>query len=732
MTATSPSSLKERLQQALQGRYTIDREVGRGGMATVFQAQDVKHGRQVALKVLHPELAASLGAERFLREIQIAARLQHPHILPLYDSGQADGPDGGNPLLYFVMPFVEGQSLRDLLTREKRLPVEEAAKIGRDMAAALDYAHRSGVVHRDIKPENVMVHEGEAVVTDFGIAKAVSVASGDSLTQAGMAVGTPAYMSPEQASGEGEVDGRTDIYSLGCVLFEMLTGSAPFTGSTMQAVIMKRFTDPVPSVRASGAFVSAELEQVVTKSMAREPADRFQSADQVAQALGSPRVITPPNATPLATPTVTARTSIAVLPFANMSADPENEYFTDGMAEEIISALMKLQSLQVASRTSAFAFKGKNLDIRTIGEQLGVSTVLEGSVRKGGKKLRITAQLISVKDGYQLWSERYDRELEDIFEIQDEISASIVKALRVVLSDDEKRNLGRAPTDNVIAYEFYLRGRQYFHLWRKREIEYARRMFERAAEVDPEYALAYAGIADCCSFLYIYWDGSKGNLERADSASRRAIELDPLRAETHTSRGMALAFAQRFAEARTSFETALKLDPLLYEAHYFYGRALMQQGQIRASIDRFREASRLRPEDYNSAVFLGTALEAVGDHEEAREAFEMGLKRVEQHVELHPDDARALVLGAQCPYEAGQPERSLDWSRRALEIDPEDSGILYNTACIQAVQGNYDEALKILDQAVRFGFGMREWIENDPDFAPVRGDPRFKAILEKL
>jgi serine/threonine protein kinase/Flp pilus assembly protein TadD len=732
MAVTSPGSLQERLQQALAGRYTIDREVGRGGMATVFQAQDLKHGRQVALKVLHPELAASLGSERFLREIQIAARLQHPHILPLYDSGSASGPDGGQPMLYFVMPFVEGQSLRDRLTREKQLSVEDSVKIGRDMAVALDYAHRSGVVHRDIKPENVMVHEGEAVVTDFGIAKAVSVASGDSLTQAGMAVGTPAYMSPEQASGEGELDGRTDIYSLGCVLFEMLTGSAPFTGSTMQAVIMKRFTDPVPSVRASGAFVSAELERVVTKSLAKDPGDRFQSADLVAQALGSPRVVTPPNATPLATPTVGVRTSIAVLPFANMSADPENEYFTDGMAEEIINALMKVQSLQVASRTSAFAFKGKNLDIRTIGEQLGVGTVLEGSVRKGGKKLRITAQLISVHDGYQLWSERYDRELEDIFEIQDEISASIVKALRVVLSEDEKRNIGRAPTENVIAYEFYLRGRQYFHLWRKREIEYARRMFERAAEVDPDYALAHAGIADCCSFLYIYWDGSKGNLERADSASRRAIELDPLRAETHTSRGMALAFAQRFAEAKTAFETALRLDPLLYEAHYFYGRALMQQGQIRASIDRFREASRLRPEDYNSPVFLATALEAVGDHDEAKAAFSMGLDRVVQHVELHPDDARALVLGAQCLYEAGQPERSVDWSRRALEIDPEDSGILYNTACLHAVRGEYDEALKVLEQAVRCGFGMREWIENDPDFAPVRGDPRFKAILEKL
>ena len=258
------TQLRDQLQSLLADRYSVEREVGRGGMATVYLAQDRKHGRQVALKVLHPELAATLGSERFLREIQIAARLQHSHILPLYDSGQAD------TLLYYVMPFVEGESLRDRLNHERPLPVEEAVRIARDIAAALDYAHRHGVVHRDIKPENVMLHEGEAIVTDFGIAKAVSVAGGESLTQVGMAVGTPAYMSPEQASGEREPDGRSDIYSLGCVLYEMLTGSAPFTGPTVQALIMKRFTDPVPSVRATRSLVTAELEAVVSRALAKD------------------------------------------------------------------------------------------------------------------------------------------------------------------------------------------------------------------------------------------------------------------------------------------------------------------------------------------------------------------------------------------------------------------------------------------------------------------------------
>jgi serine/threonine protein kinase/Flp pilus assembly protein TadD len=718
------TQLLQRLQPALRERYSVEREVGRGGMATVFLATDLKHDRKVALKVLHPELAATLGSERFLREIQIAARLQHPHILPLYDSGQAD------TLLYYVMPFVEGESLRDRLNREHQLPVEDAVTLGRDIAAALDYAHRQGVVHRDIKPENVMVHEGEAVVTDFGIAKAVSAAGRESLTQTGLAVGTPAYMSPEQASGEGEPDGRSDVYSLGCVLFEMLTGSAPFTGSTAQALITKRFTEPVPSVRAARKEVTGELELVVTKALARDPGDRFASASQVVQALGSPKVVTP-HATPLATPAVPQRKSIAVLPFVNMSNDPENEYFTDGIAEEIMNALSKIQALQVASRTSAFAFKGQKQDIRKIGEQLGVGTVLEGSARKMGNKLRVSVQLVSVKEGFQLWSERYDRDMEDVFAIQDEIAENIVKALRVVLSEDEKKAIEKAPTDNVEAYDCYLRGRQYFHQWRKRTTLFARRMFERAIELDPNFALAYAGIADCCSFTYSYWLASPEHLAEADAASLRAVQIDPELAEARTSRGLALTFARRYGEAEQEFQAAVRLNPKLFEAQYFYARAKLQQGQFAEAVALFQEACRLRPDDYQAYSFLSQAYDGLGLKAESEAAHRRTLQLVERHIELNPDDSRALNLGAIELVHAGRREQGLEWAKLALTLDPDDSQMIYNTACFYAVQGMHDDALDCLEKAVSLGWGHREWMDNDPDFESLRGHPRFEALLKQ-
>jgi serine/threonine protein kinase/Flp pilus assembly protein TadD len=720
------SQLLDRLRPALAGRYAVEREVGRGGMATVFLAQDQKHDRRVALKVLHPELAATLGSERFLREIQIAARLQHPHILPLYDSGQAD------TLLYYVMPFVEGESLRDRLNRDKQLPVEEAVKLGRDVAAALDYAHRQGVVHRDIKPENVMLHEDEAVVTDFGIAKAVQAAGGESLTQIGMAVGTPAYMSPEQASGEGEPDGRSDIYSLGCVLYEMLTGTAPFTASTVQALINKRFTEPVPSARAARKEITVELELVVTRSLARDPKDRFGNASQVVQALGSAKVMTPPNATAIATPTMAAKKSIAVLPFADMSAQKDQDYFCEGIAEEIINALSRIEALQVASRTSTFAFKGKNEDIGEIGRKLKVATVLEGSVRKAGDRLRVTAQLVNVADGYQLWSERYDRQLEDVFAIQDEIADSIVKALRVVLSDEEKKAIEKAPAADVHAYDYYLRGRQFFHQFRRTGIQFARRMFERAMEIDPGYAIAYAGAADCCSFLYMYWDGSRANLEGADAHSKKALELSPNLAEAHASRGLALSLSKRYDESEQEFQTAIRLNPKLFEARYFYGRALFQQGKYAPAAEQYEEASRVRPEDYQTALLVVPSLRSLGRDADAEATQRRGVHLAEKHLELNPDDARALYLSAGALMQLGERQRALDWASRALALDPEDSGVLYNVACVYALGGQSDEAIACLDKAVQNGFGHRAWLENDSDFDSLRGDARFTALLEKL
>ena len=716
-----------RLQSALPEHYRVEREAGRGGMATVFLAQDEKHDRQVALKVLHPELAATLGPERFLREIRVAARLNHPHIVPLHDSGKA------GELLYYVMPFVQGESLRQRLAREGRLALDDALNIAREVASALDYAHRQQIVHRDIKPENVMLHEGGALVTDFGIAKAVQAAGSEHITQTGMAIGTPAYMSPEQASGGGTPDGRSDIYSLACVLFEMLTGKAPFTGPTAQAIITKRVLEPAPSARAVRPDVPVEVDRVISRALERQPENRFATAAQFAQALVIHTGSTPPQVTPTAiTPTATPSKSVAVLPFVNMSADAENEYFTDGIAEEIINALTRIQNLRVASRTSSFAFKGKNEDISGIGRQLKVGTVLEGSVRKAGDMLRVTAQLVNVSDGYHLWSERFDRKMEDVFAIQDEIAGSIVKALRVVLSDEERRAIEQAPAADLKAYDYYLRGRQFFHQFRRTGIQFARRMFERAMEADPSYVPAYAGAADCCSFLYMYWDASKANLDGADTYSRKALEIGPERAEAHASRGLALSLSRQYAEAEREFETAIRLNPNAFEAHYFYARALNQQGKYDRAVEQYREASRVRPDDYQSAYLIGSPLRHLGRDAEALDSMRAASVAVERHLELNPDDARALCLGAAGLMSLGQQSKALEWAQRAYALDPEDSGVLYNVACVYALGGRLHDAMSCLEQAVKNGFGHREWLENDTDLDPLRSEPRFQALLLKL
>ena len=719
--------LLEGLQGALAGRYRFDREVGRGGMAMVYLAQDLKHRRPVAVKVLHPHLAANVGADRFLREIEIAAGLNHPHILTLIDSGSADG------LLYYVMPFVEGESLRGRLAREGRLPVGEAVELTRKVAGALAYAHSRGVVHRDVKPENVMLHEGEPMVTDFGIAKALSAGT-EALTQTGMSLGTPAYMSPEQASGEHEIDGRSDIYSLGCMLYEMLAGEPPFTGPTVQAIIVRRFTEPARSVRGLRPEVPEHVDRALLRALARAPEERFAAAAQLAQALApATEVRTPPDGAPtIVTASHRVARSIAVLPFADMSPAKDQDYFCEGIAEEIINALAKIDALQVASRSSAFAFKGKNQDIRQVGEQLNVATVMEGSVRKAGNRLRITAQLINVTDGYHLWSERYDRELEDVFAVQDEIAANIVKALRLVLTDEQRRAIERPQTGNVEAYEFYLRGRQFFYQFREKGLQFARRMFARAIEIDPEYARAYAGIADCSSQLYKYWDASAANLEQAESASRKALELAPDLAEAHAARGFALTLGGNHEEANREFEAAIRLDPKLYEGYLYYANGRFAEGKLAEAAKLFEQASAVRTEDYQAPALAGLCYAGLGREAEGRAAFERSVRAAERHIELNPDDPRAYYLGAIAWIRLGQLEKGLGWGDRALALDPDDAGVLYNVACLNGVAGRAESALDHLERAVQNGFGHREWIEHDPDLESLRSHPRYQALLSRL
>lgn len=451
-----------------------------------------------------------------------------------------------------------------------------------------------------------------------------------------------------------------------------------------------------------------------------------------AQALASSSLSTPTEAETVPQPVVSAAKSIAVLPFSNMSADAESEYFTDGMAEEIINALSKIQTLRVTSRTASFAFRGKSEDIAEIGQKLKVSTFLEGSVRKMGNRIRITAQLVNVADGYQLWSDRYDRELEDVFAIQDDISQAIVKALRVILTEDEKKAIEKTRKVNVEAYDYYLRGRQHIHQLSRKSLETARKMFRRAIEIDPEYALAHAGLADCSSILYMKVDARESNLIQGDAASQKALDLDPDLAEAHVARGLAVSLRKQFDEAEREFETAMRLDPKLFEAAYYFGRARMSQGRYAEAAKLFERACILRPEDYQAPGFVAQAYSSLKMRAESEAAYRRQIRLVEERLDLIPDDARACVFGAAAFACLQDTEPSAALARRALAIDPDDPMLLYNVACSYAQLHRPDDALDCLESAVDKGYGHKEWIEHDSDFDSIRETPRFKAILETM
>jgi serine/threonine protein kinase/Tfp pilus assembly protein PilF len=703
------------LNTALAGRYEIESELGTGGMATVYGARDVKHERQVAIKVLRPDITAAIGRDRFLREIRIVAQLNHPHILPLYDSGEID------ELLMYVMPLVLGESLRDRLKRDSTLSIADTLQITKDVADALAYAHGRGVVHRDIKPGNILIEDGHAMVTDFGIALAVSAAGGKRITETGVYLGTPEYMSPEQAAGEKILDGRSDQYSLACVLYEMLTGQPPFVGPSARAIIARHLTDPPPPLVTARPDVGLTMQESVLKALAKLPVDRYDTIQEFVGGLSAE----------YASESASAARSIAVLAFTNLSPDTENEYLSDGLSDEIINALSRIEDFRVASRTSAFAFKGSSEDLRSIGRRLNVRSVLEGSVRKAGNRLRVTAQLFNVADGYHLWSESYDREMKDVFVIQDEIAENVVNALQVVLSDAEKRAIQKVPTTDVEAYDYYLRGRKFFYQFRKRSLQHARQMFARAIESDPEYALAYAGVADSCSFLYMYFDSSKANLAQADEASRTALQLDPDLAEAHAARGLAFSLGGGFAEAAVEFERAIELNPKLFEAYYFFARTCFRQGKLEDAVRLFERATDVR-EDFQALLLRALAIEGLDEHERAQVAYRRALDAIQRQLDINPEDTRALTLGAGCLARLGEDERAVEWIHRADSIDPDDAVILYAIACVYGILGSCERAIEYLQKAVEAGFGNFGWIENDPDLDSLRADERYQSIISEL
>jgi adenylate cyclase len=696
--------------------YKIIEELGRGGMGVVYKAEDSKLKRTVALKVLPPDRKVTdVERARLQREAQAAAGLRHPNILTIFEIGEDNG------LSYVAMDYIPGRPLASIV-KGQTLDIDLALDYTIQIAQGLQEAHDKGIIHRDVKNENMIVdNNGHVSILDFGLA--VLCCQPEFFEDGG----TIAYMSPEQLSGR-DVDGRTDIWSLGVCLFELITGRLPFQGNYDAELEYQITNRDVPSSLDFRPETPETVAAIIEKALRKDPAERYQHIEQILAELKLARtelkngVTGDENRTP----------SIAVLPFSDLSSDQQQEYFCDGITEEIINRLAQVDGLRVVARTSSFAFKNKNSDIREIGSKLGVDTLLEGSVRKSGDQLRINAQLISCADGYHLWSEQYDRDVQDIFAIQDEIGISITDALRVTLSDKEKKALEMVPTTDVKAYDYYIRGRQYFHGLGVKGLEYARNMFTSAIIHDPHFALAYCGLADCAAMVYTYYDSNQTNIENAIIASSKALELDGELAAAHASYGLAVSLDGRYEEAEKELQIAIDLSPKLYEAYYFFARTCRSQGKLEQAAELFKKAGEVLPEDYQAPILMADTLRGLEKEDEMLKGFRHGLTVAEKHLEFNPDDARAWYLGAHALLELGDRERALEWNKKAMQLAPKDPATLYNAACLFCLMGEFEKCYECFDQAIDNGFAHRVWMETDPDLEAIRRTPRFKELLEQI
>ena len=750
----------DRIKEALAGRYVVERPVGHGGMATVFLAEERHPPRKVAIKVMDPSLSDRLGRGRFIREIEIVSTLTHPHIVPIFSAGEADG------FFFYVMPYIAGHSLRQHLAEQGSLGLHEALHVAHDVADALDYAHEHGIVHRDIKPENIMLAGGHAMVTDFGIARALHAAAGRDakLTVAGLPLGTPGYMSPEQATGSAEIDSRSDTYSLACVLYEMLYGEPPGANPSSEALTQihrRRAADRAATVDT----VPKTIDRALFTALSWNPGDRFTTTREFARALAGGGDTPQPHTAMRFATTPAARPparSIAVIPFDSLSTDPENEYFADGVTEDIITQLSKIRGLKVTSRTSVMRYKGGNRSLREIGSELGVATVLEGSVRRAGGRVRVTAQLIDVESDAHLWAETYDRDLTDIFEIQSDVASNIAEELRATLTPGLRAELRRRPTEDMEAYTLYLRGVHYSGKLTLDTSQRALRCFHEAVERDPQFTLAYLGLAN--TYLTI------------------GMGVGPM------------SPPEAFRQAKIAAERALAIDDSLIEARGILGSVhTWWDWDWEAAEDQFERANASCTECQRPYVQFGFYLAARGYHEEAihdakvaldldpvsqivnthlamqyywARDFDRATEQIVRTLELERDSPPALYLLGWIHTFRGQHDDAIDAVERALDAGGRISPYLAGLGCalaaagraddaravlaemetargrqyvsprdlalVHACLGEDDEAIHYLERAYEEHAPWMSFLAVDPMWDRLRDDPRFTAIVRKM